>query len=91
MCPHLSSQEVKSFATPLSDAPSKPGLDGADVLVEVIAIEAEASLQAEAVTGTQPLPEEIGGSGQRPRWKGVRQTICCKVIQYKAPKGKVPP
>mmetsp|Transcript_14061 Transcript_14061/g.30455 ORF Transcript_14061/g.30455 Transcript_14061/m.30455 type:complete len:202 (-) Transcript_14061:678-1283(-) len=49
----LSSEEVKRGPPPLAYTPGQTRLNGRDVLVEVVAVQAQARLQAQAVTSTQ--------------------------------------
>lgn len=45
----VAAEEVAGVAPPLADRPRQPCLDGGDVLVEVVAVQAQAGLEAERV------------------------------------------
>jgi len=50
---HLAAEKVECLASPLPDAPGQPCLNGADVFCQVVPVQAQTGLQAEAVAGTQ--------------------------------------
>ena len=54
--------EVGGFATALADGPGEVGLDGGGQLVDVVAVEAEAGFQAEAVAGAEAAGRTPGSA-----------------------------
>lgn len=72
---HIAAQEVKGLTPALGHAPGQARVDGGDVLVEVVAIEAEPRLEAQAVACAQAgqahlRGEEEGGHGEVRHWCG---------------------
>lgn len=53
-------QPIRRSQQVLTDEPGETGLDGRDGLVEVVAVEAHAGLEAERVTGTKTNEHDVG-------------------------------
>lgn len=73
---HLAAEEVKGLAPPLGHCPREARLDGRDVLVEVVAVEAQPRLEAQAVAGAQAREAHLlsgGSEGEGERGEGLRR------------------